>query len=429
MKRYGLLTVASALLLLTANCSNESNGGGQGLGGSATTTNATGGSPPPTSGGAGGSSSGSGGSSGVGGTTTTATRADAAVDGREAGGGAGGATTGTSRRDAGTDANAGTGGPGGGGGSTARGGATGSGGTTRGGGTTGGGGTGSGGRTGSGGTTGSGGSVAIDGGSTDGGGSAVLPSAGCGKPAGLTSGRGSIETGGKTREYILTLPANYDPNHAYKLVFGWHPWTGSAQQVSSSRYFGLQTEATNEAIFVAGEGLDYQNQGLGWGNAGGEDIAFYHAMADRFRSQLCIDENRMFSTGFSFGAMFSFTLGCEADSMMRAIVPMAGNTTTSGGCAAGTRPVAVLALIGVDDTLLSGHRQAVQTYARRNGCTTEKVPADPTWCTGLAQSYLPCTCVSYQGCKEGYPVMECEYKAGHQAAPNPGPIWDFLAQF
>ena len=88
-----------------------------------------------------------------------------------------------------------------------------------------------------------------------------------------------------------------------------------------------------------------------------------------------------------------------------------------------------MSFIGVDDTLLSGHRQAVKTYAKRNGCTTDTVPAQPTWCDGLDAKYLPCTCVSYQGCKEGYPVVECEYKAGHQAAPNPGPIWDFLSQF
>jgi polyhydroxybutyrate depolymerase len=114
---------------------------------------------------------------------------------------------------------------------------------------------------------------------------------------------------------------------------------------------------------------------------------------------------------------------------MRAIMPMAGNTATSGGCASGTRPVAVMAFIGVDDSLLTSHRQAVQTYVKRNGCTTQTQPAQPSWCDGLSQTNLPCTCVSYQGCKEGYPVIECEYKAGHQAAPNPGPIWDFLAQF
>ena len=225
------------------------------------------------------------------------------------------------------------------------------------------------------------------------------------------------------------MPDNYDENHPYKLVFDWHPWGGSAQQVASSGYNGLEGEADNQAIFVAGEGQDYQVRGLGWGNEGGEDSDFYHAMLDLFRSELCIDENRIFSLGFSFGAMMSFSLGCTSDSMLRAIAPMAGNTTTSGGCEDGTRSVAVMAMIGVDDTLLDGHRDAVQIYVERDGCTAETEPAKPSWCDGLSESNQPCTCVSYQGCKAGYPVTECEYNAGHAPAPNPGPIWDFFAQF
>jgi poly(3-hydroxybutyrate) depolymerase len=296
-------------------------------------------------------------------------------------------------------------------------------------GTTGTAGVGSGGRIGAGGATGSGGASAIDGGAAVGGATGTAPSAGCGKATTLTSARASIDVSGKTREYILALPSNYDPNHPYKLIFGWHPWGGSAQQVASGGYFGLKNQSNNQAIFVAGEGLDYQSQGLGWGNANGEDVAFYHAMLDRFRSELCIDENRIFATGFSFGAMFSFTLGCTSDSMLRAIMPMAGNATTSGGCAAGTRKVAVMAFIGTDDSLISGHRQAVSTYATRDGCSSQTQTMSPSWCDGLSSSNLPCTCVSYQGCADGYPVVSCEYKAGHQQAPNPGPIWSFLAQF
>jgi len=75
------------------------------------------------------------------------------------------------------------------------------------------------------------------------------------------------------------------------------------------------------------------------------------------------------------------------------------------------------------------HRQAVAAYAQRDGCSTTTTPMSPSWCDGLSQTNLPCTCVSYQGCASGYPVISCEYKAPHQQAPNPGPIWDFLAQF
>jgi polyhydroxybutyrate depolymerase len=153
-------------------------------------------------------------------------------------------------------------------------------------------------------------------------------------------------------------------------------------------------------------------------------------MMDRFGAQLCIDQNRIFSTGFSFGAMFSFTLACTENSRQRAIAPMAGNSTTSGRCENGTRSVATMGFVGVDDSLLAVHRQAVDIFVGRNGCTAQTTAVQPSWCDGLASSFQPCSCVQYQGCKAGYPVIECEYKAGHRFAPSAGPtLWSFFSQF
>jgi polyhydroxybutyrate depolymerase len=267
-------------------------------------------------------------------------------------------------------------------------------------------------------------------GAAGGGGDAVAPSSGCGKAPTIMSGRASIDVNGKMREYIIAVPSNYDMNKPYRLVFGWHPWGGSAQQIAQQGYFGLSTAANGQAILVAPEGQDYQENGLGWGNVDGEDIAFAHAMMDRFGAGLCVDQNRMFSTGFSFGAMFSFTLACTEMSRMRAIAPEAGNATTSGRCEQSTRSVATMAFIGVDDSLLSGHRSAVQIFVDRNGCSDQTMPVTPSWCDGVASNFEPCSCVQYQGCKTGYPVVECEYKAGHQFAPTAGAaLWSFFSQF
>ena len=233
-----------------------------------------------------------------------------------------------------------------------------------------------------------------------------MPSAGCGKPAGITSGRASIDVAGKTREYIIAVPSSYDQNKPYRLIFGWHPWGGTAQQIAQMGYFGLSTASNGQAILVAPEGQTFtmgQMTGLGWGNANGEDVAFAHAMMDRFGAQLCVDQNRIFSTGFSFGAMFSFTLACTANSMQRAIAPMAGNATTSGRCENGTRSVATMGFVGVDDSLLSVHRQAIDIFADRNGCSDQTTTMQPSWCDGVASSFQPCTCVQYQGCNPGYP--------------------------
>ena len=44
-------------------------------------------------------------------------------------------------------------------------------------------------------------------------------------------------------------------------------------------------------------------------------------------AELCIDQNRIFSTGFSFGAMFSFTLACTAK-----VCGFAPEQKTHNGC-------------------------------------------------------------------------------------------------
>lgn len=117
------------------------------------------------------------------------------------------------------------------------------------------------------------------------------------------------------------------------------------------------------------------------------------------------------------------------NSMMRAIAPMTGNATTSGRCEDGTRSVATMAFIGTDDSLLDGHRQAVDVFVERNGCSTQTRTVEPSWRDDLSANYLPCTCVEYQGCKAGYPVISCEYIGGHRFAPDTGPaLWDLFSQ-
>ena len=147
--------------------------------------------------------------------------------------------------------------------------------------------------------------------------------------------RYSIDVGGMTREYILSVPSNYNPNTPYRLIFGWHPWGGSAMQVAgtgNSGYYGLKGASNNQAILVSPEGLDFGGNGLGWGNTNGQDIAFLRAMLDRFKAEMCIDESRIFSTGFSFGGMMSNAVACSG--LARAVAPMAGNATS--GCVSGT---------------------------------------------------------------------------------------------
>jgi poly(3-hydroxybutyrate) depolymerase len=241
---------------------------------------------------------------------------------------------------------------------------------------------------------------------------APVPSAGCGSTEAVESGRFTIDVAGTPRDYILELPADYDATNPYRLVFTWHPGGGSAQGTANN-FYGLQSLAADTAIFVSPEGI---NQG--WANTGGRDIAFLDAMLERFNGELCIDQSRVFSTGFSYGGMMSFAVGCGRADVFRAIAPQAG--ATYSGCADGDTPIAMLGFHGTTDTVvpLANGIAARNIIAERNGCQATEAAAPANGC------------IEFEGCSEGHSVTWCEFNGGHMPAPQAAPrIWDFFSQF
>jgi polyhydroxybutyrate depolymerase len=245
---------------------------------------------------------------------------------------------------------------------------------------------------------------------------APVPSAGCGTAAAVASGRFTIDVSDTARDYILELPDDYDSSRPYRLIFGWHPRGGTAEQVANGfggGFYGLERLAEGSAIFVSPEGIDE-----GWANPGGRDIAFLDAMLGRLEGELCIDQSRIFSTGFSYGGMMSLAVGCARGDVFRAIAPMSG--ALYSGCEDGAAPIAMLGFHGVDDTLvpLANGVAGRDVFVERNGCEPEGSAVDVDGC------------LSFQGCAEGSPVTWCEFDGGHTPAPGSAqPIWDFFSQF
>jgi polyhydroxybutyrate depolymerase len=241
---------------------------------------------------------------------------------------------------------------------------------------------------------------------------APVPSAGCSSTAAAASGRFTIDVAGNPREYILALPENYDATRPYRLVFTWHPGGGSAQGTANN-YYGIRQRAADSAIFVSPEGIDE-----GWANTDGRDIAFLDAMLDRFEADLCFDQSRVFSTGFSYGGMMSFAIACGRADRFRAIAPMSG--ALFSGCLDGDAPIAMLGFHGTNDTVvdIAAGVRARDVLVERNGCQQE----DQALETG--------GCLAFQGCSEGHSLTWCEFDGGHTPAPQSGQrIWDFFSQF
>ncbi|HEX4337215.1 MAG TPA: PHB depolymerase family esterase [Polyangiaceae bacterium] len=273
-------------------------------------------------------------------------------------------------------------------------------------------------------STSSGGATTSSGGASSGGqggGSSgdVSKSAGCGMAAPM-AGDLMIDVMGMSREYIIELPANYDPSKAYKLVFAWHGLGGTAKQVASN-WYGLKSLAANSTIFVAGQGLQTSNSvgsGPGWPNTNGEDVAFVKTLYAKLQGQVCFDQSRVFSVGMSYGGIMSDTLGCQMGDVFRAIAPMSGAGPYGKANCVGQ--VAVWLSNGDSDTTVPTAQEEASRdfWVAANHCQMQSMPVDPS------------PCVSYQGCDAGNPVTWCEFMGGHTIPPfAAGAIWKFFAQF
>jgi poly(3-hydroxybutyrate) depolymerase len=246
---------------------------------------------------------------------------------------------------------------------------------------------------------------------------------GCGASEPLRSGRHTIDVGGSEREYVLDVPSDYDTDRPYRLIFTLHWVSVTADAVVTGEqgeygglgpYYGLKALADDSAIFVSPQGLDN-----GWYNEDDVEVDFVRAMIELFNDNLCIDQDRIFSTGFSYGGMMSIALGCELGDVFRAIAPMSGSRT-SGCNLEKTDRVAFWGAHGVNDVDVTPEegRSARDVFLQRDHCDARTTATDPS------------PCVSYEGCDAGYPVTWCEFDDDHyQWAEAPAGMWGFFTQF
>jgi poly(3-hydroxybutyrate) depolymerase len=266
---------------------------------------------------------------------------------------------------------------------------------------------------------------------------ALAATAGCGKAPGLNSGSHTIQSSGQSRSFIVRVPANYNNNTPYRLIFAFHWRGGTMNDVSSGgtsgaawSYYGMQEQSNNSAILVAPQGL-----GNGWANSGGQDVTFVDDMIRRIDDALCVDTTQRFALGFSYGGGMSYALACARANVFRAVAAYSGAQLS--GCSGGTQPIAYFGLHGISDNVLniSQGRSLRDTFVRNNGCAAQN-PREPSQGSGQHVTTL-------YSCRAGFPVQWAAYDSGHGPAPvdgcsgcedgirtwTKGEVWRFFAQF
>nr|WP_226653035.1 RICIN domain-containing protein [Streptomyces hydrogenans] len=259
----------------------------------------------------------------------------------------------------------------------------------------------------------------------------------CGSAPTLTSGTHTIRSSGKSRSFILRVPAGYDNARPYRLIFAFHWRGGTAGEVASGgtsgnawSYYGQQEQSDNSAILVAPQGL-----GNGWANSGGEDVTFVDDMIRRIEGGLCVNTAQRFATGFSRGGGMSCALACSRSNVSRAVTVISGGEIS--GCSGGTQPIAHSGIHGIGDSVLDvvQGRSLRDRFVRANGCTPQS-PREPA---PGSRTHITTTC---SGCRVGYPVQWAAFDGGHIPGPvdgssgesgvatwTKGEVWRFFAQF
>ena len=150
-----------------------------------------------------------------------------------------------------------------------------------------------------------------------------VPSSGCGKDTQMSkSGQFKFTWTYKgestTRDVYYDLPSNYDKNKPYRLIFGMQCMGGSAQNVArGENYYGMKPfDKDGSTIFVAPDGKCHENMCAPWEE---KDYAFFDELLAKLESELCIDSSRVFSSGFSYGSMFTNGLSRNHQHVLRAV--------------------------------------------------------------------------------------------------------------
>jgi len=143
----------------------------------------------------------------------------------------------------------------------------------------------------------------------------------------------AIESGGRTRHYLVHVPPGDRPAGGRPVVLSFHGGggSGSAQQ----RMSGLDRVADTEGFIVAyPDGTGRMERHLLTWNAGPccgyarehdvDDVAFTLALLEDLGQRVPVDATRVYATGMSNGAMLAYRLAAAAPDRIAAIAPVAG---------------------------------------------------------------------------------------------------------
>ena len=175
------------------------------------------------------------------------------------------------------------------------------------------------------------------------------PSPGCGDAATPPPGESElvIASGDIDGSYAQYVPSAHDGDTPVPLVLDLHGLVEGR---------GIHALHSGLGAFGDREGFvtitpDAQREPAQWALQDNGDVTFVNDLLDQVESDLCIDRNRVFSTGLSMGGLMTTVLACELSDRIAAAAPVSG-IGVPDSCDR-QRPVPAVIFHGTEDPILA----------------------------------------------------------------------------
>lgn len=184
------------------------------------------------------------------------------------------------------------------------------------------------------------------------------------------------------REFILYVPASYNPVTSVPLVFSFHGLGGNAQAQMEDQDF---RPIADTAGFIVAHPLGSPVVGpaRGW-NFGNDtlpdDVLFTSKMIDTIAADFNINPDRVYACGMSFGGFFSVYLAGQLSDRIASIASVAGTILNNipDSMIIPNRPVAFLEIHGTNDNNVAYNggqasksvQYVLDLFVNHNNCNT-----------------------------------------------------------
>lgn len=228
----------------------------------------------------------------------------------------------------------------------------------------------------------------------------------CAAPGNLPVGEQTMEVDGAERTYVVHVPPGYDGTAPAPLILSFHGFGGDIAEQDSTTDLPAQAgdrgyvvvtpqalgitipedspvgdQADDLAGFAFWNIFGSSDVDFGAGNTlpvsggdlGADDVAFVDQLLDRLEADLCIDAERIYSTGMSNGAGMTTTLVCELGDRLDGAAPVSGVNLT--GACAGDDVVPVRAFHGDEDDVAAFEGNNLYGFELGNPSVTERMTA------------------------------------------------------